>query len=321
MCAYRAQRNAVRVRETSADCATKVPLQVGTNFDGFLDMTNRQTAAFALLWLLPCLSGCSSDEELTPSGPFAETKDVQTWANSASALGVYANVYQELSVADGNETYADPSCPTVTDDGTTWTAHGDCTDSDGRKWNGQASIVREGDDRVLTLDGFQGNDGTLNLHQVEADLHEFEANLVIGGVTTIDYVGSVQGGYSGPTLWNGNGHVERQGVIAPNGAVDASTLDERVDNDVCAGQAVAGQTTLKSGSDEAVITYDGESDCDKAQAAQLSVNGEERGLIEGISCAVVAPGAPTRGAAGVLSCLALGLLRRRARSAGQFRAA
>jgi hypothetical protein len=295
--------------------------RVGTNFDGFLRMTNRQTASFALLWLLACLSGCSSDEEATPSPPFAETKNVQTWANSASALGVYANVYQELSVADGNETYADPSCPTVADDGTTWTAHGGCTDSAGRKWNGQASIVRAGDDRALTLDGFQGTDGTVNLQQGQADLHEFEAHLVLAGVTTVDYMGSVQGGYSGPTLWNGSGHIERQGAIAPNGAVDATTLDEKVDNDVCAGQAVSGQTTIKSGSDEAVITYDGESDCDKAQAAQLSVNGEDRGLVEGISCSVATPGGPAHGAAGVLASVALGLLRRRARQAGQFRAA
>jgi len=138
--------------------------------------------------------------------------------------------------------------------------------------------------------------------------------LVVGGVTTIHYSGSVQGDYGGPTTWNGGGHIKRQGVISPNGAVDASTLDEVVDGMVCAGQPASGSTTLTSGSDTAVITYDGESDCDDKQNAQLSVNGDDRGLIDGISCAVGAFGA-RRGSsvAGVLLLLAasaLGLRRR-----------
>jgi hypothetical protein len=253
-------------------------------------MTNRQTTAFACLLSWLCLPGCEGDAEFTPARPFDETRHVQAWANSASAVGVYSNVFQVLAVADGHGAFADARCPAISDDGTTWSADGDCTDSDGTAWRGHARIVRDGSDCSLWLDAFQGNDGTLLRREVELDRHEFEAHLVLGSVTTIDYVGSVQGGYTGPTLWNGNGHVERQGAIMPTGAIDASTLDQTLDNDVCAGQAVSGRTTLKSGSDEAVISYDGESDCDDAQNAKLSVNGEDRGTISGISCAVVAPG-------------------------------
>lgn len=253
-------------------------------------MNSRQISQFAFLLTLPCAVACSSDEEFSHP-PFAKLEDVRTWATAGSAVSVYSNVYEVLAVADGQQQYTDPACPVIDDDGTTWTATGGCTDTGDVEWQGTATIVRDGDDRSLTLDGFQGDDGTFDVHQAEVDLHEFEAHLVLGGVTTIEYTGSVQGGYEGPTLWNGGGHVEREGVLAPNGEVDASTLDEVVDNAVCAGQPVSGLTRLASGDDEAVIRYDGESDCDEKQNAQLWVNGEDRGLIDGISCAVRAPGA------------------------------
>jgi MYXO-CTERM domain-containing protein len=84
---------------------------------------------------------------------------------------------------------------------------------------------------------------------------------------------------------------------------------------VCAGQPASGSTTLTSGSDTAVITYDGESDCDDKQNAQLSVNGEDRGLIDGIDCSL-RPGGARGGSsvAGAVLLLALGALgvRRRA---------
>jgi hypothetical protein len=316
MCASRSQRSAFRAREFREDLRELAPAWAGTNFDGSLVMTNRKTIAFALLLLL-AEYGCSSNAEFTPMGPFEEPKHVQSWANSASAVGVYSNVFQVLAVADGHGTFADASCPVIDDDGTTWNAHGACTDSEGTKWQGQASVVRDGAERALTLDGFQGNDGTVALHEAELDLHEFDAHLVLGGFTTINYSGSVQGGYSGPTLWNGSGQVTRDGFIAPNGTVDATTLDEKVDNDVCPGQPVSGRTTITMGADEAVISYDGESDCDDAQAAKLSVNGEERGTVDGITCTVTAPagGKSAGGATSLACCVTAWVLRRRAQRA------
>jgi hypothetical protein len=256
---------------------------------------------------------CSDEgDEFTPRPPFEDTEEVKTWATTASAVAIYANVHQDIAVFHGEQSYPDASCPVVEDDGTTWTAHGGCTDSEDKEWKGALTIERDGDDFVLTYDGFEGHEGTFSVRQVEPELHEFEAKLVFGGFTTVDYKGTVQGGYAGRTIWNGSGSVERDGFFPPNGSVQATTLAEIVDNDVCAGQPVAGSTTLTSGDDVAVITYDGETDCDEEKNALLTVNDEDRGMIDGINCSVGAPrAAGGKWAAFVTLCGAFAFVRRR----------
>ncbi len=266
--------------------------------------------------LMPWLCACGSQDDFKPTPPFQQVADVRVWATAASAVGVYSNVYQVLAVADGHETFDDAQCPVVTDDGTTFTAVGDCTDSAKHDWTGQATVERDGDDRTLTLDDFNGDTGVVTQHWVEAGLHEFQATLELGSVTTIDYSGSVRGDYTGESVWNGSGQVKRHGVLPPNGEVHATTLDEIVADAVCSGQPSSGSTTLESGKDTAVITYDGETDCDDDQNAQLTVNGEDRGLIDGISCCVRACGATDGSRSGALALgivLGLGLFRRRSR--------
>jgi len=258
-------------------------------------------------------SACGGDsgEELTPARPFDRNEDVSGWATSASAVSVYQHAYEPIAIADGERSFADPECPVVEDDGTTWTASGDCTASDGEEFTGTVKIVRDGATRSLTFDTFQDNNGTFELRELEAGRYEFDAKLDIGGLTVIEYMGSVQGGYDQRTLWNGSGTVKRDGFFGPNGEVEASTIDEVVDNDVCAGQPVSGTTTLKSGNDTAVVSYDGGTDCDDDQNAQLTVNGEARGLVSGISCSLRAPGSGGRSALGVLLlALAVPALRR-----------
>lgn len=204
----------------------------------------------------------------------------------------------------------------MTDDGTTLTIEGGCKDESDGPWTGKAVVERDGDDRSITLTDFNGDDGTFSLHLVEPSLREFEAHLVIGGVTTIDYAGSVQGDYDTRTSWNGSGHVVRDGFFPPNGAVDATTLNEVVDDAVCSGQPVSGSTALRSGDDVAIVEYDGENDCDADQNAELTVNGEARGLVEGVNCAVAAPGSAGKGGVfGGFLCavLGLGLVSRRSR--------
>jgi hypothetical protein len=233
--------------------------------------------------------GCDSDEAFEPVSPFREKEDVKVWANSASAVGVYVHAYEPIAVADGALTFADPLCPTTSNDGTTLTIAGGCTDENDREWSGEATVVRDGVERTLTLDAFNGNDGTVIVRESGASTNEFVANLVIGGVTTIDYTGSVEGGYEGRTTWNGSGRVERDGILAPNGVVEATTVDQVLD-EACSGQAFSGSTTLQAGDDTAVVTYDGATDCDDEQNARLSVNGKDRGLVSGISCVVGAVG-------------------------------
>ena len=250
------------------------------------------------------LAACGdSGGVFTPPPPFEDEEEVKVWATTASAVAVYSNVHQDIAVFQGQQTYADPSCPVLEDDGTTYSASGGCTDSEDKEWKGKLTIERDRDDFLLDYDGFDGHEGTFSVHQVEPALHEFEAKLVFGGFTTVDYIGSVQGGYDQRTIWNGSGTVERDGFLPPNGAVRTNTLNEIVDNEVCAGQPASGTTTLTSGEDEAVVTYDGESDCDENKNAKLSVNGEERGMIEGINCRAAAAGAP--GGCGPSALLAL----------------
>ena len=272
-------------------------------------MARRGLGWLAVCLVFPCLSGCGNDDDPEAGPPFANKTYVQIWATAASALGVYSNVHEFIAVADGRQKYEDPACPKVTDDGTTLTIKGDCTDESDGPWTGKAVVERDGDDRTITLTDFNGDDGTFSLHLVEPSLREFEAHLVIGGVTTIDYAGSVQGDYDTPTLWNGSGHIARDGYFEPHGAVDATTLDEVVDDDVCSGQPVSGSTTLRSGDDVAVIDYDGENDCDADQNAKLTVNGEEQGLVQGVSCAVTSAGNPKNvGNFAAFCCAALGLI-------------
>jgi hypothetical protein len=247
--------------------------------------------------LVPLLAACGADKEFEPAPPFNHVEDVQVWANSASAVGVYVHAYKPIGAADGQPMFPDPLCPATSDDGTTLTITGGCTDAEENEWTGTATVVRDGDDRTLTLDGFGGDDGSVTLRRLDATTHEFEAEFVSGGVTTISYTGTVEGGYTGPTRWNGSGTVSRDGVLPPNGSVEATTADQLVDNVVCAGQAVSGSTTLHARGDTAVVTYDGATDCDADQNARLSVNGKDRGLISGISCSLAAPGA--KGAAGL----------------------
>jgi hypothetical protein len=257
--------------------------------------------------------GNERGEEFTPAPPFDKAEDVSVWATAASAVGVYQHVYQPIAIADGEQSFSDPECPVVEDDGTTWTATGGCTTSEDEEVEGSVTIVRDGASRSLTFDGFEGKHGTFELREVEAGRYEFDADFDVGGFTFIEYMGSVQGGYDERTLWNGSGTIKRDGFIPPNGEVEASTIDEVVDNDVCAGQPVSGRTILKSGEDTAEITYDGEADCDDEKQALLTVNDEDRGYVSDITCSVGAPGGGSRGALGTLLLALAAPLARRAR--------
>jgi hypothetical protein len=267
----------------------------------------------SLLALLTIVVGCGSDNEFEEAPPFRHEEDVKIWATSSSALGVYVNGYEPIAIADGHQTFLDPVCPETSDDGTTLTITGGCTDQNDREWTGRATVVRDGGERTLTLDGFDDCDGTVVVRETGPSLNEFRADLAIGRVTFIEYDGIVEGGYTGRSTWNGSGRIERKGVLPPTGVVEATTADEVVDDEICSGQPVSGTTTLQSRGDTAVVTYDGATDCDDEQNARLSVNGDDRGLISGIHCATNAPGGRGRtGAYAIAFALAalLGLCRR-----------
>ncbi len=263
-------------------------------------------------------------------GP-SETDEARTWATSSSAPSVYWNVFELVAVAQGERTFADPACPVIDDDGTVLTVTGECTTAGGDRVFGGATVTRgaTAGDLELTLAGWGGDTdlgdvrttGTATITRREAELHDFELDLVVDGVNTtrIDYEGTVRGTYDEPTTWNGTGTIEREG-FAPTGRVLATTLDERFDGAVCNGQPISGSTTVMRDGRTDVVTYDGATDCDDAKAAQWSVNGASRGLLTDISCSArPGGGSPISIAAFGLVGLAMLVRRRRERDVHQHR--
>jgi hypothetical protein len=279
--------------------------------------------------LLACSSGGDDDAQ---KNSLDREENVRVWATTASALAIYSNVYDPLAFADGEKTFDDPACPVTSDDGTTAVIAGGCIDSGGRRWAGSATVVRSDDgSRSLTLSDFTNFEdpewvvsisGAVQLRRIDEGRHEFDANLVHSGgmTTTVDYSGSIAGGYGGPTTWNGSGTVTREGVLPPTGSITANTVDQVVDDARCGGQPVSGQTTIADDEHVAVVTYDGATDCDADQAARWSVDGEDRGLVTGIHCRVAGAGLGASGSmvpAAALLVFALGLGRRRSTSGGR----
>ena len=270
------------------------------------------TSSIAALIGVTCLA-CGS----------SEAEEARTWATSSSAPALYWHIYEPVAVAQGESTFGDAACPVTSDDGTVLTIRGECTTTEGQRRFGTATVTRgasEGD-LSITLDGYgSDNDlgevrttGTATITRREADLHEFTLDLTVVGTSTarIDYEGTVRGRYDAPTTWNGTGSIERSG-FAPTGRVLATTLDERFDSEVCSGQPLSGSTTMVREGRIDVITYDGETDCDMARAAQWSVDGTPRGPLADISCSA-RPGARSPFAVATAVLAGLAYLVRRAR--------
>jgi uncharacterized protein (TIGR03382 family) len=271
-------------------------------------MMNRSIAVAALLGL-----GCGGGGD-----PLERPEDIAGWANAASALGVYTHAHQPLGLANGAFEYPDPACPTSEDDGATLVITGGCTDSSERTFDGEVTVERGDGSWTLTFDSF-GDDrfggmarvsGTFTVTEAGEDRYSFEADLDRdGGIESrTRYSGTVAGGYDTATVWNGSGTVSREGIVINSGAVDAVTVDQRRDDDVCAGEGLSGTTTMTSDEHTVVITYDGDTACDEDDAARWSLDGEDQGLVTGVTCAA---GGPAGAAAGLAVLLVAFSLRRR----------
>ncbi len=227
-----------------------------------------------------------------------DAEQVKTWVTTGSAVSVWSNTHDVIAFADGEGPFADPACPATSDDGTTVTIAGGCTDTDGEPWVGTATVVRgAGEDQLdATLDDFgnvrwadQTTSGTVAVRAAAGGGHEFTTDIVIeGGMTTrISYDGTVEGDWDTPeTVWSGEGTVEREGVLAPTGRVHVVTIDEVVNDGVCSGQPVSGRTTVSAAGHFATATYDGQTDCDDEKTVAWTFDGEPQGRISGINCTV-----------------------------------
>ena len=269
-----------------------------------------RSIAVAALLAAACKSG---------GDPLERPEDIAGWANSASAFGVYTLAHEPLAFTNDTFSFADPDCPATRDDGTTVVITGACTDADGRAWDGEVDVARREGGWSLTFDGF-GDDrfggmarvtGTFEVDEQRENMHSFDADLERdGGIeSSITYSGTVEGGYEGPTVWNGSGHVSRDGITINSGAVDADTVDQLRDADVCPGEGVSGTTTMVSDEHTVVITYDGDTACDDEDAARWSRDGEDQGLVNGVTCSAGSPAGA--GCALLVFLLVLPLRRRR----------
>jgi MYXO-CTERM domain-containing protein len=248
--------------------------------------------------------------------PLEDAADIPTWANASSALGAFETVREPVAVFHGHLAYPDPACPTTLADVVSSTITGGCTDSEGRAWTGTAIVTLDGPTLTVELDGF-GHDafgsapssGFVTIEEVGPEEHAFDVDVTsIGGVTTtIVYRGSVVGGFTGPTTWNGSGSVRKSGDFFNSGAISAETIDQVRDDDACPGENLSGTTTMTSAEHVVVITYDGATDCDPDHSARWSRDGEDQGVIANITCS-------TGGASGFGALvLVVGLLVRRRR--------
>lgn len=272
-------------------------------------------AAFLLL------TACQGD-------PLEDSEDIAGWANAASALGVFVYAYEPLAISDDAFEPADPACPTVTRDGDGVTIDGGgCVDSEGALWNGRA-VVSAGEPRAVTLESYdhardpglsKETSGSFEITELGPDFHEYAVELAVrGGVDSdVEYTGTVDGTYgNGRTVWNGSGTVSRDALIFNSGAVTAETVDQVRDNSICPGEGISGHTTLESPDHVVVVTYDGATDCDDNDAARWSLDGEDQGTVDGVSCS-----SGGRGGGGLLVLLALaGFVRTSRRSRAPRRA-
>jgi hypothetical protein len=215
-----------------------------------------------------------------------------------------------------------PSCPVITQSGDTMTVRGDCTDANGKQWFG--TVTRQGGDGATetstTFNGW-GSDGAVSCMGMMGQSHSrtngtirasgasgsntvtFDLDLTIessgldetscmmvDSTIAMQYHGTAATNGSA-TTYNGSGRLGFSSV----GVVDASTTDEVIDGTVCHDPAsmgnspsepLSGTTTLRSGSNTAVITYDGATNCDPAGTVTWTYNGTSQGELAGVRCNV-----------------------------------
>ncbi|HZO12092.1 MAG TPA: hypothetical protein VFB62_02505 [Polyangiaceae bacterium] len=238
----------------------------------------------------------------------------------------------------------DPLCPKVTEAATEVTYEGGCTTMDGTRIVGKA-VVRQTAQGQATINYFGWGMGGTEVCQganvdsmvtytglmtysktatgaasfdleVELDAtgHDPDSCATLTTTAAYDYTGSFVGSETvegnidleQSTTWNGSGLVG----TAILGKLSTATQNEVVDGNVCDTEAASGTTTLRSGTDTAVITYDGASDCDMESTVQWSFNGAAQGELTGVRCsASPGPARPSWLGWG----LALGLFVRRRR--------
>lgn len=270
-----------------------------------------------------------------PPAAIANTADLLVYATGSAPNAMLLGLLPYGLVSFGN----DPNCPVVAQNGSTATYTGGCTDTSGNTFGGTMTITQASQTsgsaeydgfsiattttcagtaytNTTTYNGSAGSTGTgFDVDVVVAvdGVDEEENCTTTDGTIALEYAGTITQNGDAQTF-GGSGRIgydvaftSTAGTFNLEGVADVSTADEVVDDAVCNTEALSGTTTIEAGSDTAVITYDGATDCDPESTVNWSLNGTNMGEVAGIACAVH-PGADARGLAAALAALAFGVL-------------
>jgi len=288
-----------------------------------------------VLPLLPALAlaltACTGGADLFADYEAADLTDPDNVAELATSSSA-PNAYTLAVLFGASLENEDGDCPSRSETDGSVTYTGDCTDQDGDEWVGSATVNQTGEESgTITYDGLgrtsqedcdgggtvestQLFDGTVTIDAsggFEIEMSgtgtqvDEEACTAQEASFAIEYSGTQVEESDTVTRWSGEGRF----ATDTTGLVEASTTDEIVDDEGCATEAESGTTTLVAGGHEAVITYDGATDCDPESTVTWTLDGEDQGELEGVECGT-SLGA-SAWTAGMALLLVLGFRRRR----------
>jgi hypothetical protein len=275
-------------------------------------------------------TGSKSDATLAgyPDAPLKDMIDAKQWSQISAPNAYVLGLVPTLLVGVGSLDGGTSDCPVQMKTDTTLHVSGGCTDAMGRQWLGTM------DEQQDTPDGGTGHISYAGFGYSEMNAcggAMLETKVVYDGTVTVtgaqgnqQFTVDVTSTSSGPdpscAMKSGSTATSYQGTIGTNstwngsgstgnsvdGKVHGVTKDEVVDGP-CSSEAQSGTTTVTSGSDTVVITYDGATKCDASSTVKWSLNGADMGELTGVRCSA---------SVGLLTAAAaLCLLRRRRRGA------
>lgn len=262
-----------------------------------------------------------------PEADLTNADTVKELAIRSSAASMQALLFG-IDVPDPDDAV---TCPPLVEDGEEMVFEGDCID-DGRAVSGTVRMV---DDRnvdgsvTITLERFE------EALQVRCDAHDVFVERRLDGTLMANEDGSFEMDLRIRTnevdedciaseprdiriVYAGNDHDEGlsgSGTLSHEvyGTVQAETENQVLgtfSEDDCQSEAESGTTTLRANGHEAVITYDGATDCDPEGTVTWTLDGEAKGEFAGVHCSTA--GSPV-GLGVLLAALGLMGLRRRRR--------
>ncbi len=233
----------------------------------------------------------------------------------ATAAGMMAFGTLHIAEVSNAKEQAANGCPSLTDDGAVMTLTADgctvATDNpfqrhgvarahytmvDGRQEIHRVEFEEWGQEKQVDCAGttrpsrsaitgsVETTEGSMTLsmfREVIGMERERDGSCSVGGVTVIRYSLTTREDANGRDVWNGSGTIGGR-----NGRAEFRTVDEVTHRDTCAHEPLSGQTIVRAGGHEAVVTYDGETACDQPGSANWTLDGQDQGATEIARCAV-----------------------------------